>query len=147
VIDHSALSIFTAHSNARINALVPDTSLFVRTVFIVGTLRSAAVVGITKVFWITSANTPGSRNTWAGVRSTRIWLARVHSFCWFSCASNERISNVVNETLADWIVVDDVTFSVLAARSWAGISAFGVDTSQGVGTLRVDGALGSTGWR
>lgn len=91
VVNNSALCVFTAHSDARINTLVSDASLFVWAVFVVGTLWSAAIVGITKVFWITSANAPGSRNTWARVRSTRVWLARVQFFCWLSCACNRNL--------------------------------------------------------
>ena len=63
VVDNSALGIFTANPDARVDTLVPDTGLFVRTVFVVGTLRSAAAVRIAEVFRITSANTSRSGNT------------------------------------------------------------------------------------
>lgn len=75
-----------------------------------------------------------------------IKMLRFHALT-FGYASNEWIAGVTNQTTTYWIVIDNLTACILAARRYARINAFLIETRPILGTFWANDAFGATIWR
>ena len=84
MVDNSTLSIESTNSWAGINTVLVDTGLGGGTVRVDHTLRSAATVGVSEVFWSTAADTGTATDSGISIGPTWVGVARV-SGRWRCC--------------------------------------------------------------
>ena len=84
VIDDPTLGIEATNSGTRINTVLVDTGLGGGTVRVDHTLRSAATVGVSEVFWSTAADTGTATDSGISIGPTWVGVARV-SGRWRCC--------------------------------------------------------------
>ncbi len=146
MVGNLAVRITATQTRTRINTLQVPTLFSCWTISVDNTFRSTGYIWIPKVFWDTLTGGRTVAFTANCIGSARCWVARINNFsgrgrCWPFVAGGERIANVAGITCALRQMIADGALRVGAAYAGTRILALLLDTRQGRGTLRVDGAF------
>lgn len=145
MVDHFADSVEAACSRARVVAFVVSSAgKCPVTVRVDDTFRSAASVGVSKVFWETRALTARASHRSICIGTTRVRVARVSWWRW-SCGwrvtCREGITNEAWVAPADWAVPGHRALGVHPADPRTGVHAFISHTCLVSWAIWIDGAF------
>ena len=151
MIDSCTPCIVATSSYTWVTALVLDTSFIAWTFSIQYTFRSA-IWWCTNETWKTSTGLISINFSALSIGATWWWHTRnVWSlwWCyhiWFSVTAIEWISTESLWAWADWIMIDNFTFSISSTSSWAWISTFLLNAGFGERTFRAQQTLWPAIW-